>query len=196
MIHLRGDGGDVVIDVDRGVPCILYWGAALGEHVDLGDWRRATERPVVGGAADVVAPLSIVPEHAAGFTGRPGLAGHRRGGTAWAPRFHASGHHGSGDRLVMTATDDIAGLGLTVNLELDQALVVWAELTNDDADEIYLLDALSLVLGDRADAAAVRHGAERAEKEKYAEAFEICEYGRQPSSAELRKLFPFFPKQK
>lgn len=27
---------------------------------------------------------------------------------------------------------------------------------------------------------------------KYAEAFEICEYGRQPSEEEIRKLFPFF----
>jgi LmbE family N-acetylglucosaminyl deacetylase len=28
---------------------------------------------------------------------------------------------------------------------------------------------------------------------KYAEAFEICEYGRKPGDAEVRKLFPFFP---
>jgi N-acetylglucosamine malate deacetylase 1 len=31
-----------------------------------------------------------------------------------------------------------------------------------------------------------------AEKMKYAEAFEICEYGRRPDKAEIRKLFPFF----
>lgn len=36
-----------------------------------------------------------------------------------------------------------------------------------------------------AQAASVRH----------AEAFEITEYGRQPSDAEIRKLFPFFPKK-
>lgn len=36
------------------------------------------------------------------------------------------------------------------------------------------------------------YGAERAEKIKYAEAFEICEYGRQPDEAEIRRLFPFF----
>lgn len=30
-------------------------------------------------------------------------------------------------------------------------------------------------------------------KVKYAEAFEICEYGRMPSRDEVRKLFPFFP---
>lgn len=36
------------------------------------------------------------------------------------------------------------------------------------------------------------YGAERADKVQYAEAFEICEYGRKPSQEELRKLFPFF----
>jgi LmbE family N-acetylglucosaminyl deacetylase len=37
------------------------------------------------------------------------------------------------------------------------------------------------------------YGVEGAKKVKYAEAFEICEYGRMPSREEIRKLFPFFP---
>ena len=37
------------------------------------------------------------------------------------------------------------------------------------------------------------YGQEQAKKIKYAEAFEICEYGRRPSKTEIRKLFPFFP---
>ncbi len=36
------------------------------------------------------------------------------------------------------------------------------------------------------------YGKTGAEKVKYAEAFEICEYGRRPDKAEIRKLFPFF----
>lgn len=36
------------------------------------------------------------------------------------------------------------------------------------------------------------YGEERGKMVKYAEAFEICEYGRQPTREELRKLFPFF----
>ena len=36
------------------------------------------------------------------------------------------------------------------------------------------------------------YGKDRGEKVKYAEAFEICEYGRRPNKAELKKLFPFF----
>jgi LmbE family N-acetylglucosaminyl deacetylase len=36
------------------------------------------------------------------------------------------------------------------------------------------------------------YGEEKGKQVKYAEAFEICEYGRQPSAAEIRRLFPFF----
>lgn len=38
-----------------------------------------------------------------------------------------------------------------------------------------------------------RYGPERGNRVRYAEAFEICEYGRQPNEAEIRRLFPFFP---
>ena len=37
------------------------------------------------------------------------------------------------------------------------------------------------------------YGAKRAKAIKYAEVFEICEYGRRPAEKEIRKLFPFFP---
>ena len=37
-----------------------------------------------------------------------------------------------------------------------------------------------------------RYGQEKGTAVKFAEAFEICEYGRQPSEAEIRILFPFF----
>jgi LmbE family N-acetylglucosaminyl deacetylase len=36
------------------------------------------------------------------------------------------------------------------------------------------------------------YGEERGKAVKYAEVFEICEYGRQPTPDEIRKLFPFF----
>ena len=40
---------------------------------------------------------------------------------------------------------------------------------------------------------AARYGQQRASTVRYAEAFEVCEYGRQPDEAEIRRLFPFFP---
>ncbi len=37
------------------------------------------------------------------------------------------------------------------------------------------------------------YGEERGKQVRYAEAFEVCEYGRRPNKDELRRLFPFFP---
>lgn len=42
------------------------------------------------------------------------------------------------------------------------------------------------------DALVKWYGEERGKAVKYAETFEICEYGRQPSPEDLKKLFPFF----
>ena len=38
------------------------------------------------------------------------------------------------------------------------------------------------------------YGEDGARQVGYAEAFEICEYGRRPNNDEIRRLFPFFPK--
>ena len=51
------------------------------------------------------------------------------------------------------------------------------------------------VANDYRDELAKRYGEARAKTVKYAEAFEICEYGRQPTEEEIRKLFPFFPEK-
>ncbi len=40
------------------------------------------------------------------------------------------------------------------------------------------------------------YGDEAGKGMKYAEAFELCEYGRRPNAAELKQLFPFFPAEK
>ncbi len=36
------------------------------------------------------------------------------------------------------------------------------------------------------------YGEDKGRQVKYAEAFQICEYGARPSPEQLRKLFPFF----
>lgn len=66
-------------------------------------------------------------------------------------------------------------------------------------DENGKLEWLTKVWQRRSDAKPYRkelakwYGERRAAEVKYVEAFEICEYGRQPTEAEVRKLFPFFP---
>jgi hypothetical protein len=41
------------------------------------------------------------------------------------------------------------------------------------------------------DALVKFYGQERGQAVKHAQAFEICEYGRQPTQAELKQIFPF-----
>jgi alpha-galactosidase len=129
LIHLRGRNSDLVVDLTTGAPTVVHWGAPLGD-IDTTTLRAALDRPLVFGSADVVAPVTVVPEHGSGFTGRPGLRGHRAGGTAWSPRFVPVDHEVTDRRLTVTARDDAAELTLTVTFEVDHALVVWAELTN------------------------------------------------------------------
>jgi hypothetical protein len=40
--------------------------------------------------------------------------------------------------------------------------------------------------------AAEWYGKEKAAQVQYVEAYEVCEYGRRPDKAELKRLFPFF----
>ncbi|MFZ9042249.1 MAG: alpha-galactosidase, partial [Ilumatobacteraceae bacterium] len=90
LVHLAGRDVDVVVD-PRG-PTIVHWGSRV-DATDLGALLAARARPVVHGAPDVVAPITVVPEHGAGFPGRPGLCGHRRRGAHWAPRLRPVAPH-------------------------------------------------------------------------------------------------------
>ncbi len=156
MIHLRGVGVDVLLDESSGVPTIVYWGVPLGD-VEPSTVVAALERPISAGMLDVVAPITIVPEHGSGFQGRPGLEGHRKGGIAWAPRFaFASVEHITGDiagdtgdgtreGAIVRAVDTVAGLALDTTVLLGDVLSVRCSITNA-ADTLYLLDRLSVTL--------------------------------------------------
>jgi alpha-galactosidase len=143
LIHLRTYTCDVVVDPSNGAPTIVHWGAPLGSGVELTTLPAAASRPLVAGALDVVAPVSVVPEHAVGFPGRPGLAGRRAGGRAWAPRFTPAGHRTTGDgEVTVEAVDDVAGLRLEVVIALGDVMRIRSTLTNT-GDQRYSLDALT-----------------------------------------------------
>ena len=145
MIHLRGRTSDVVVDLTHGVPVVVHWGARL-DPSDVEGLGVTSSRPVVHGSPDVVAPITIVPEHGSGFPGRPGLLGHRRGGRDWAPRFRPASHTITGNRLVVTAADQVAQLSLVTTIEVEHTLVIAVEVRNDSTTERYLLDALTVTL--------------------------------------------------
>ncbi|MEO6651854.1 MAG: alpha-galactosidase [Ilumatobacteraceae bacterium] len=141
MIHLRGRTSDVVVDVSGAAPLIVHWGATLPETPA----PALFERLLVYGAADTVAPLSVVPEHGSGHTGRPGLSGHRRRGVDWSPRFTITDHELTSTGVIVRSTDETAALELRVEIDLDVLLTLCATITNNGADP-YLLGGLSLSL--------------------------------------------------
>lgn len=132
-VTMRSDGVGVVIDLRDGrLPALLHWGADLGEltSADVAALATAGQLPSGPGMIDAPTRLSILPEHSAGWVGRPGLSGSRPDGSAWSARFvvgealvegnAVQGEHvclGEGS-LTVRAADDAAGLELEITIEL------------------------------------------------------------------------------
>ena len=154
---LRADGVCLVLDCTGSVlPRVLYWGDDLGELDDaaIAELRRVSEPPMTSAQADVVVPLSLLPEQSAGWLGTPGLTGHRDGAdfsTAFA--VTAVAHEATADdpsvahRVRIDAEDDAAGLALSIHLELLRAGLVRmrGEVTSTGAG-VFDLHSLDLVL--------------------------------------------------
>ena len=144
--HLSTETTSVVVDVSGGVPVIRHWGATLQDLPAV--WNRP---PVPYGAIQFVAPIPIVPMHGDGFTGRPGLQGHRRGGRHWSPRFEYESHSlrqdDDGSTLVCRARDDVAELRLesVLTLTRDGVLKIRADIQNC-GDSPLMLDAFTITL--------------------------------------------------
>lgn len=137
---------EVTVDVSSGVPVIRHWGPALGGIAEI-----PGEGQLLLGAIDVVAPVSLVPLHGDGFAGRPGLAGHRRGGRHWAPRFRYGSHvrRDLSDRVELScsAVDEVSELELVslLSLSIDGVLTAGATVVNR-GDTPFMLDAFSVSL--------------------------------------------------
>jgi alpha-galactosidase len=146
LVHLQVGGTSVVLNVSTGVPTVVHWGAALGDGAVLDTLTSVLDRPPVHGSLDVVAPGSLVPEHGSGWQGHPGLLGRRPDGTAWAPRFSPATWRRQGEGVVAEAVDDVAGLRLTTEIELDVAVLRVRVMLTNTGTEAYGLDELSVTL--------------------------------------------------
>lgn len=88
-VHLTAGGVSLVLDCSDGrLPAVVHWGAALGEQSDaeLRALAAADVLPLQPSTPDVAVRLSVLPEPHTGWTGRPGLTGHRDGHD-WSPAF-------------------------------------------------------------------------------------------------------------
>ena len=165
-VVLRAAGVAVVLDVTDGqLPAVVHWGCDIGP-VGLDDARGLALAGVHHSASNIIdqpVRLSVLPEHWTGWVGRPGLSG-SRAGRDWSPKFTSTGVRVDSEpatvdgeqpvlisltaaRVDVDAEDQVAGLGLTLTLELTAAgvLRLRARLTNR-VDVEYALNDLVLAL--------------------------------------------------
>jgi alpha-galactosidase len=149
-LHHLGNGTvSLVVDVSSGTPVVCHWGLPLDATTAtaLTAAFGARIRPLVYGAADVEAPISLVPTHAEGSLARPGISGHRQGGRMWAPRFSLHQLEANEHNIVTIARDDIAQLDLhcTISLQASGVVILQATLVNNGTMR-YLLHNLTVTL--------------------------------------------------
>lgn len=159
LVHRRADGVSLVLllDADGGrLPRVVHWGADLGVLApgDLAGLLAAVAPAPDEHPTDVARVPCLVPEHADGWVGRPGVEG-SRDGRDWSPvlRVRATAEEVADDgtyRLVTTAADPVAGLALELELELAPSGLLRTRATlADEAPEgetPFRVDALRLVV--------------------------------------------------
>lgn len=145
VVHLARGGTSVLLRLPTdGLPCVLHWGPPL----DTGDDATAEAAILTGlamPATDSVIStqeaVALLPQHSAGWLGRPGLLG-SRAGRAWSVRFDTAEHEvqeaGSPDwpdgpfgavRVLSAAEDRAAELTVGTEIELLNGGVVRARAT-------------------------------------------------------------------
>ncbi|WP_424466370.1 alpha-galactosidase [Pseudoclavibacter helvolus] len=151
--HLRCGGVSVVVE-RRGdeLPCVLHWGADLGEleERDLASFAAANRTVLGSDTLDEELRVSLLPEASRGWFGRPGLRGHRDG-RSFSPRFRVTearrARAAGSEHLVWIAEDPAAALRVRLTLELAPSglLRLQAGLQNLGSTT-FTLEALELAL--------------------------------------------------
>ena len=147
FVHLRAGGVSVLLDATGpGLPSVLHWGADLGDDVDPAALALAAVPAVANNAMDVPVPVSLLPERAGAWLGRPGLSG-SRGGRDFSPRFALQQVRQEDGRVAVVAADESARLSVEVELELHPVgLLRVRPSVRNDGDEPYDLQELACVL--------------------------------------------------
>ena len=153
--RLRAGDVEVLLEIPSvGLPRVLHWGVDLGEVTDreLEQLALAAVPQVTSYVIDDPVPVAVLPEHALGWSGLPGVCGHRDDRSDWSPLFTIASvgrEDGPGTaRAVVGAHDVEASLGVRLELEvLPSGLVrTRATLQNTSSDEAYWVDSLTVTL--------------------------------------------------
>ncbi|MFD3922708.1 alpha-galactosidase [Streptomyces sp. NPDC058595] len=156
--HLRAAGTSLVLDCSgTRLPRVVHWGDDLGDPggAELADLVTASAARQMTNTLDLPVPLSLLPEHSAGWLGTPGLTGHRDGAdfsTAFTVRSIRTVRTPDllePHQLTVDAVDEHARLGLVLEIELTASGLVRqrATVTNlATGERPFTLDGLLLTL--------------------------------------------------
>ncbi|WP_433953347.1 alpha-galactosidase [Curtobacterium flaccumfaciens] len=149
LVHLTAGGVSLVLDCrDDALPAVVHWGAALGplDTDALTALADADVAPVAPNEMDDPVRLSVLPEPHRGWSGRPGLAGHRDGAD-WSPAFTVTSLAVTDTTVTADAEDTTAGLTVRVTIEmLGSGLVRARASVTNTADGVYTVDDLTLAM--------------------------------------------------
>jgi len=147
FVHLRAGGVSLLLDArGPGLPSVLHWGPDLGADVDAVALALAAVPAVANNAMDAPVPVSLLPERAVAWLGRPGLTG-SRAGRDFSALFVLQEVRQEHGRVVVRAVDEAAGLCVEIEVELHPAgLMRLRPSVRNDGDEGYELHELACVL--------------------------------------------------
>jgi alpha-galactosidase len=154
VVRLAAAGTALVLALSpETMPVVLHWGADPGElsPTALSELARASLPPLATNGVDAGYMIGLLPEAWTGWTGTPGLSGHRAG-RSWSPKFSPSTveitpNPVGGGTVEIVAFDESVDLsiGLVVEMLPSGLVRMRASLTNT-GQSTYTLDALHLAL--------------------------------------------------
>ena len=118
-LQLHSNTSSLILHLDSGMPEVLYWGARLDKTTDFAPMKRALSRPVPHCYPDEDIPFGLNPEHSQAYFGAPGLEGSHNDGH-WAPKFKTVQTKKTDNGLLFTCQDDLAGVQLKIEIQLDK----------------------------------------------------------------------------
>ncbi|GAB4141191.1 MAG: alpha-galactosidase [Sphingomonadales bacterium] len=151
--RLESGNATALIDLGGDGPALLYFGPRLTAATTPAMVKALAARASVPNAPAGEAPVRLAPLAGDGWTGQPGIAGHRDGrGWGLFAALQTAAPMGP-DGLAIRLVDAGNGLAILHRLRLDpdsDVLVAWTEVTNtgDDPFELTQCAALTLPLPD------------------------------------------------
>lgn len=156
FVSLRAAGVAVVLDVTGDLPAVLHWGADLGELApdDIEALRASAVPAHVGNSPDAPRTFSVLPLERDGWSGVPGIEGHRAGfRTTPRPVLVSAdverGADGAGGIARFDVHEPVADLDLTLELELESTGILrmqWSVMAVGESAEPYDLGQLNALL--------------------------------------------------